>query len=170
MPVLEMQAGGSAKGPASLKGRTTMRFLYVALISLGLLAPAASHAASAKEQCDNCETFRKGVSRKIIPTDNIVCIYFTQPSEGDVLLRIDLKDGSVRPYTKKRAGKTDRICVGRHWVQNASSMLICNSENHALYAAEHIEQVAKKAATSKEGEACLHGKARCKTMGYKSRD
>lgn len=145
-----------------------MRMLSVTLLSLGLLVSGAASAAPI-EKCDNCETFRKGISRQVVPAKDVVCIYLTQPSVDDVLLRIDLKDGTARPYTKKRAGKTDRICVGRHWVQQAAKMMVCNSSNHADYEQQHVDIVAGKATHSRVGEACLYGKTKCREMGYQTR-
>lgn len=128
-----------------------------------------SCAFAGEPTCKDCDDFKHGVHRQVIPTDDVVCIWFIQPHTGNVLLRIDLPDGKSRSYTKQRAGTTGRFCVGRSWVKKANSMIICNDENHADYIREHVERVAVKSKLSKEGEACLFGAAPCREKGYATR-
>jgi len=133
-----------------------------------LVAVALPSVVLAKQQCDDCDVFQKGVQRVIIPADDLVCIYFVQPHRDKVLLRLDLKSGKKRLYTKENAGPGDKICVGRHWVRDSVSMYLCDTDNHAAYDAIDTDVVAKKAKHSREAEACLFGKEKCKEMGYKT--
>lgn len=150
-----------------------MRYWLTALAVLGMLfLPITTSAGPTKTksvQCEDCDTFRKGVHRKVIPADDVVCIYFVQPRVDDVLLRLDLKNGETRRYDKKRAGTSDRICVGRHWVRDSVSMYICDTDNNYFYGQADTVVVAQKPKHSRERgeEACLFGAQKCGEKGYK---
>ena len=146
-----------------------MSKLLIAVLALfGATIPVFAVADSGKE-CTDCDTFRKGVNRKVVPVDDLVCIYFVQPAVDDVLLRIDLKNGQTRKYTKKAAGVSGKFCVWRGWVKQASTMYVCDTDNHADYLPQHVAVVAEKSKDSREAEACLFGKDTCAKMGYKTR-
>lgn len=142
--------------------------MFAKMLLAAILAVASSVVASA-QKCDDCETFKQGVHRKVIPVNDLVCIYFVQPTVDDVLLRIDLKNGKSRKYTKKAVGKSGKICVWRGWVTQATTMYICNSSNNADYPAVDTAFVAQKQKEVREGEACLYGSKKCAEMGYKTR-
>lgn len=147
-----------------------MRSTLIAL-TLGALALSShvSAAPAAKKGCEDCDAYKKGVSRRVVPTDDVVCIFFTQPRQDTVVLRLDLKDGTERRYPRKNAGTTGRICVGRGWLVQSNTASVCNGSAHADYASEHITIVMEKPKLSKKGEACLYGKEKCKAMGYQTR-
>jgi hypothetical protein len=140
--------------------------IFVAVVAFVL---ASSVFAAVTQKCEDCETFKAGVHRKVIPVNDLVCIYFVQPTIDDVLLRIDLQNGKSRKYTKKAVGKSGKICVWRGWVSQATTMYVCNSSNHADYSVEDTAFVAQKQKESRDNEACLYGIKKCAEMGYKTR-
>lgn len=147
-----------------------MRTLSIALLLLVLSHPASVNAAPKKsDDCTDCETYKQGVNRKVIQTNDVVCIYFIQPGKDNVMLRLDLQSGEQRRYHAKDAGTSGRICVGRHWVLKSKTMMMCNGTAHADYPPEHVAIVAKKEKHSREGEACLSGTVKCKELGYQTK-
>jgi len=145
-----------------------MNIAKAILALAALVAVALPSAALSKQQCDDCGIFQKGPQRVIIPANDVVCVYFVQPHRDKALLRLDLKSGKKRHYTKDNADTSDKICVGRHWVRDSASMYLCDTENHATYDATDTGVVSKKARHSRDAEACLFGKVKCKEMGYKT--
>ncbi len=152
-----------------------MRKLVRALLfSSGcLFFPASVSAGPVKSEksvrCKDCDTFQKGVHRKVVPADDVVCIYFVQPRVDTVLLRLDLKDCGTRDYDKKRAGTSGRICVGRHWVAASKSIYVCDTDNNYLFGYADTATIASKPKHSRERgeEACLFGAEECRKRGYK---
>ncbi len=140
-----------------------MLFIFLAF------SACVSSALAGEPTCKDCDDFKHGVHRQVIPTNDVVCVWYTQPHTGNVLMRIDFPNGTSRSYTKQHAATSGRFCVGRTWMQKASSMIICNDENHADYIREHVEMIAVKPKLSKEGEACLFGVALCKEKGFATR-
>jgi hypothetical protein len=139
------------------------------ILAVSLMALSIG-SASAKVRCttpDDCKVHREGVHRKVIPTDDYVCVFFRQPKSQRVTLRLNFEDGKVRYYQNKRP---DRICIGRHFVRNAIFMYICNDDAHADFVKAHVAIVAAKPAYSRKAEACLYGKDKCREMGYLTRD
>ena len=138
-----------------------------------LIFPASVSAGSVKAAksvlCEDCDVFIHGVHRKVIPTDDFVCVFFVQRVRDNVMLRLDLKDGTTRRYDRKNAKTVDRICVGRHWVRSSLTMYICNGENHADYNVVDTQSVAVKPKFSRNNEACLLGSAECGKRGYKTK-
>ena len=133
--------------------------LIVALVTLAV-------TAQAETSCIDCKTYKDGVHRDVIPTSDVVCIYFIQPERDNVVLRLNLQSGEERSYYRQNSDVLDRICVGRHWVEKTTTMLICNGTANAVYQPAHVATVLKKGAHSHEAEACLFGKAVCKERGY----
>lgn len=141
-----------------------VRMFVTILAFLALGSPAFA----GEPKCDDCELVQRGVHRQVIPTPDVVCVFFVQPQKGNVLLRLNLKDGTSRPYTKKNANTVDRICVGRHWLRELTeSMYICDDFNHAVYPYEDVQMVGAKPKMSREGGACLLGKEKCVSLGFK---
>lgn len=139
-------------------------YVLVALLALG--APALAGGPI----CDDCDVFRHGVHRKVTPTPHTRCVPFVQSQRGDVLLRLDLKNGKTRSYRKKNASTVDCIVVGRSWLKDqTASMFICNDDNHAVYPYEDVQAVSAGAKMSRANEACLFGQEVCGQMGYKTR-
>ena len=140
-----------------------MKFFYLSLIALAfLVAPAQA------ERPRECNVYCQGVHRKVVQTKDLVCVPYTQPEIDNVVLFIDSKDGIRRPYRKEMAAKIGFICVGRNWVRDADTMLICNGSNKALYPPEDTQQVARKPKLSRQNEACLYGKEWCGQNGYRT--
>jgi len=140
------------------------KLFYVVAAVIALLSPAFA----GERNCEDCDLYRHGVHRQVIPTPDTVCVYFVQPKAGNILLRLALKNGTTRPYTKKNAGTTGCIPVGRDWLRQATAAsYLCNDVNHFDYAQEGmIEALAKKPKYSRDVEACLFGKTKCREMGY----
>lgn len=140
----------------------------VFLISVALAALGSPVLAGGLE-CDDCELYKRGVHRQVVPTPDTVCVPFVQPRRGSVLLRLNLKNGQSRPYTKKNAGTVDCISVGRYWLQELTeSMYICDDFNHADYPYADVQAVARQPKRSRDNEACLFGREPCRSMGYKT--
>jgi len=137
--------------------------------SIASMLAIVSPVSATVPECEDCKVYRKGVHRAVVPTTDVVCIYFTQTQPGKVLLRLDLKDGGTRYYDRKNAGREGRICVGRHWVRASKSMEVCNEFARFEYEGPQTELVAEKPAYAEDPVACLHGRARCKQMGFPTR-
>jgi len=147
-----------------------MRKVLIALSLFAFSLPVSVHAAPKKSaECADCEAYQKGVHREVIPTRDVVCIFFVQSDKDNVVLSLSLKSGEERKYYRKDAGTSGRICVGRHWIRSTKTMKICNGTAHADYLPEHVAVVEKKETLSREAEACLSGKAKCKELGYQTR-
>lgn len=143
-------------------------FFHLIVISIFSIAPYSAYAGA---RCEDCRIFRHGVHRRIVPSPDTRCVPFVQQYFGTVYLRLNLKNGGTRPYTKKNAAKEDCIVVGRHWLRNKTdSAYICNRENHADYPLEDVHELASQPKMSRENEACLFGKDRCEEMRYKTPD
>lgn len=151
-----------------------LRAFFIALaVAFALGTPA--HAVD--PTCEDCDLFRKGVHREVIPTSDVVCVPFMQEKRGNVLLRLQLKDGTSRPYSKKNADKVGCIFVGRSWLVKAKAgSFICNDENNADYSDADLADMSrmgrlpkKVSADRREHEACLLGKQECGKRGYMTR-
>lgn len=143
------------------------KFIYVLAALLALSSPAFAGAP----QCEDCNLVKRGVHRQVIPTDDVVCFWFVQPRVQDVLLKLYQRDGTARPYSRKNAKMHDRICVGRQWVRNMTrDSFICDEKTARFDYAQPgmVETLAEKPKYSREGEACLYGKDKCREMGYPS--
>lgn len=142
------------------------KLFYVMAASIALISPAFA----GNIECEDCNLYEHGVHRHIIPTNDLVCFWFVQPKPENVLLKLYLRDGSVRPYTKdaRHAGTHGHICVGRSWVrQMTTQSFICNDVNHFDYGIPlMVTALAQKQRDSRDVEACLFGKDRCRKMGY----
>lgn len=137
------------------------------LLAICFAAPLSS-AFAGNVDCEDCQLFKHGVHRQVIQTPDVVCFWFVQSQPSNVLLKLYLKNGTVRPYTRKNAGTHDRICVGRSWVrQMTTQSFICNDNNHFDYGrAEWLEVLATKPRLSEQIQACLEGRKNCAAMGY----
>ncbi|MBI5003730.1 hypothetical protein HZC00_01400 [Candidatus Kaiserbacteria bacterium] len=141
-------------------------FFHLLVASFFVSAP---FSALANDQCTKCRDFRLGVNPKLIPSRDARCVPFTQPHPRKVLLRLTLKNGKKRTYTKKNAGTDDCIMVGRHWLRDKTEkMYICNDENHASYPYEDVQAIAhqEKYERVPENTACLFGRDICPEIGY----
>lgn len=144
-----------------------MNRLVKSLCGLLFLLFFAPIAASAElEKCDDCEAFREGVHRTIIPTDDLACIYYVQPSRGTVVLRITLDSGVVRHYAKEDAPATGRFCPGRSWVRDATTLYLCGAHGNYLYGTASTDVIAAKPKEEKGEVGCLFGADVCAQMGY----
>lgn len=138
------------------------------IVTLAALVALVCPALAGGPDCDDCNTFKRGVHRTVIPTNNLVCFWFIQERPGKVMLKLTQKDGTVRPYTKAHAKVLDKICVGRHWVRNATAdSFLCNDSNTFRYGLPGmIEAMAEKETYAKDHEACLLGTKVCEEKGY----
>lgn len=155
------------------------RTLFVALLA-GLVLVFGNNAMADGKDCNkvsvvnqsDCELVLKGVDRKIMPVKDLVCIYFTQPRPGNVLLWVILPgQKEPRPYVKKAAKADDKFCIWRGWVQQAEALCMCNViDGHAVYPTADVVAIALKEKMARvPGEACLYGEAECAKRGYKAK-
>ena len=144
-----------------------MKIFYLSLLALTFFTSMAKADGDGIYECD---VYCHGVNRKTIQTKNLVCVPYTQPEIDNVVLYINLKNGVQRPYRREMAAKIGFICVGRNWVRDADTMLMCNGNNRAPYPHEDTQQVARKPKLSRQNEACLYGKEWCGQNGYKTID
>ncbi len=143
-----------------------MRMVFYVLVAFIALC---SPALAGERDCEDCYVVKHGVHRKVIPTPDYTCFFFVQPHRGNVYLKLYLRDGRIRPYTKQNAPTHGRICVGRSWVRlMTEESFICDEKtSHFVYGVRGmIETLATKPAYSRAVEACLNGKDECNRMGY----
>lgn len=138
------------------------------VLCFGLLLLSIPGLADAAWECDDCDVFRNGVHRQVIPTDDLACVSFEQSQRGPVVLRINFPNREPRYYSRPNAGTNDRICVGRHWVLNSVDMLLCNEQNHAIFNTKDTQAVASKPRDSRANTACLLGEEECGARGFKT--
>ena len=98
-----------------------LRMLFVTLAFL-LVTPAFAGTA----QCDRCEAMQNATHTKPKPTNTqLVCVRFTQDHAGPVVLEEYEGLKVIRRY-EKQAGTKGQFCIGRHWVERSSKIVICN--------------------------------------------
>src|SRR3989338_2441954 len=145
---------------------------------LAMLAPFGAFADGEKKDCNvikntDCDLVLHGVKRKIIPVDDLVCIYFVQPRQSNVLLTIIPTDKRRPPrqYTKN-AGTHGQFCVGSSWVKQAQAMCMCNvKDGNAVFTSTDTAAVAGKPKNARmPGEACLYGDKECRAKSYKTQN
>lgn len=145
-----------------------MKLFFSLLTAFLFLAPLTADAGGKKGECANaeCKAYQRGVHRRVIPTQQFVCVYFVQRGQGRVVMTIYFKDGRLpRRYDNKKYG--DHICVGRHWVRDAEAITLCDEFGRALFFGEDLQGLSVKAKFSRAYVACLKGEDACRTGGFK---
>ena len=145
----------------------------IACFLLGAMAiPQVAAARESNKDCNRvwtieCELVLHGVSRKVIPVNDLVCIDVIQPRRSNVLLLVLFPgEREPRPYVKS-IGEKGSFCIWRGWAKQAEAMYLCNERDGSEYFSRaDTAQIAVKAKNIAKPGACLYGEKKCEAKGY----